>query len=92
MRFMVNFEFFEKVFKHILTADNHQKCPASYQSWAKDCLPIARRNQMIQRGLMKETVRNYGSQANVDRYTKERESLPTYAEKKDLYLYGPVTN
>ena len=47
---------------------------------------------MIQRGLMKETVRNYGSQANVDRYTKERESLPTYAEKKDLYLYGPVTN
>jgi hypothetical protein len=43
---------------------------------------------MIQRGLAKEALLLYGSQANADRYNRERESLPTYAEIKPQYLYG----
>ncbi len=73
----------------ILTPDNHQKCPRTYDRWSTVCPALVRKNQMIQRALAKETLLLYGSQANLDKYNRERESVPTAVELRQPLLYGP---
>ena len=77
-------------FDTILTSDNHLKCPRTYDAWSGYCPAITRKNQMIQRALAKETIRLYGSQASIDKYNKERETLPTFAEIRPNVFFKHV--